>query len=49
MLAMKSLRHVTLIRHVSKKLFFEPYDESAGEKAGYFGNAVWADGCPPTR
>ena len=44
--SMKNLRQVTLLRQVNKKLSFVPYDKAAGQKAGYYGNAVWAKGCP---
>jgi hypothetical protein len=47
--SMKTLRHLTLLRQVNKKIAFVPYDEDAGEDRGFFGNAEWARGCPPAQ
>jgi hypothetical protein len=47
--SMKTMRHVTLLHQVDKKVSFVPHDANAGSKHGFYGNVAWSNGCPPMK
>jgi hypothetical protein len=44
--SMNSMKHVTLLRTVNKKLSSRKFDKKIGKKMGFEGRVKWAKGCP---